>query len=166
MCTPTPPGEQHEETPSGSALARPELVPDDLWNAATPLLGRLLAALAPDDAARLVDGWPMLTKARDFCWQITALTGTNPRARRGDESWSPDALVEALTAVPLEGVEHPERALYRRVVNLAHGRDAVPSPEDSRHRVREVWVPAPGPVGDAIAMLAERLSMPPLRRSS
>jgi hypothetical protein len=165
-CTPTPSGEQHEEAPSGSALARPEGVPDDLWDAATPLLGRLLAALPADDATRLVDRWPLLTKGRDFCWQVTALTGTNPRARRGDESWSPDALIEALTAVPLEGVEHPERALYRRLVNLAHGRDAVPPPEDPRRRVREVWAPPPGPVGDAIVALAERLSMPSPSRSA
>lgn len=161
-CTPTPSGEQREGTPLGTALAPPAGIPVDVWSAATPLLTMLLAQLPPHHADRLVERWPSLAKARDFCWQVTALTGTNPRARRLDHPWSPDALVEALTAVTLDGVEHPERALYRRLVNLAERRDAVPPLEDPRHRVREVWAPPPGPVGDAIAALAERLSMPTL----
>jgi hypothetical protein len=161
-CTPTPLGEQHEGTPSGRALAPPAGIPADVWSAATPLLTMLLAQLPPHHADRLVERWPLLTKARDFCWQVTALTGTNPRARGPERPCSPASLVEALTAVTLEGVEHPERALYRRLVNLAEGRDAVPPREDPRHRPREVWAPPPGPVGDAIAALAERLSMPTL----
>lgn len=111
-CTPTPLGEQHEGTPSGSALAPPAGIPEDVWSAARPLLTMLLAELPTQDADRLVERWPLLTKARDFCWQATALTGANPRARRPEHPWSPDALVEALTCVTLEGVEHPERALY------------------------------------------------------
>jgi len=143
-------------------MAPPAGIPEDVWSAATPLLTMLLDQLPPHHADRLVEGWPLLTKARDFCWQLTALTGTNPRARRPVHLWSPDTLVEALTFVPLEGVDHPERALYRRIVNLAEGRDAVPPLEDPRRRAAEAWAPPPGPVGDAIAALAEGLAMPTL----
>jgi hypothetical protein len=165
-CTPTPSGERSDRTPSGSALAAPQGIPDDLWAAATPLLGMLLTQLPPHHADRLVERWPLLTKARDFCWQLTALAGTNPRTRTTDARWTPEGLVEALTAVTLDDVEQPERALYRRLMNVVVGRDAVPPSEDPRRRMREVWTPPAGQVGDAITALAQRLAMPPVSRSA
>lgn len=165
-CTPTPSGERSDRTPSGSALAAPEGIPLDVWKAATPLLAMLLTQLPPHHADRLVERWSLLTKARDFCWQLTALTGTNPRTRTTDAGWTPEGLVDALTAVTLDDVEQPERALYRRLMNLVGGRDAVPPSEDPRRQVREVWTPPPGPVGDAITTLAQRLAMPSSSRSA
>jgi hypothetical protein len=135
-------------------------VPWELWEAASPCLAMLLDAMPQDQADRLVERWPLLTKARDFCWHVTALTGTNPRTRTTDATWTSEDVAKALTAVTLDGVEQPERALYRRLTNLVAGRDAVPAPEDPRRRVREVWAAPPGPVGDALATLAHRLAMP------
>lgn len=87
-CTPTPQGEQRQGTPTGSALAQPAQVPDELWLVAEPLFAQILGALTQHDAARFVAAWP-LAKSRDFCWLLTALTGANPLAKPRPDARAP-----------------------------------------------------------------------------
>ena len=159
-CTPTPQGEQHNEHPEGGFLDQPSKVPHELWQAAGPVLDLLLGSLSAADAERFRSAWP-LAKARDFCWQLTALSGCNPAAHRGPDVAvrTPEELVGALTAVPLDDVLHVAPAMYTRLVRLAQGLPAVPQPQDPRLAERAAWAVPDGPVGDAVAALAATLSM-------
>lgn len=157
-CTPTPQGEQRQRTPTGSGLAQPAQVPDELWHVAEPLLARLLGALTQHDADRYAAAWP-LAKSRDFCWMLTDLTGTNPLARPRDDVRTPERLIDELTAIPLDDVVQVGPAFYSRLLRIAAGSPAVPPSEDPRARVREAWTPPPGPVGNLVAGLAAKLSI-------
>jgi hypothetical protein len=156
-CTPTPQGEQTQITPTGSALAQPAEVPDELWHVAEPVLARLLGALPQHDAGRFASAWP-LAKSRNFCWMLTDLTGTNPLAKPRDDVRAPEQLIEELTSIPLDDVLHVGPALYSRLLRIVDGLPAVPPPEDPRTRVRDDWTAPPGPVGNLVAELATKLA--------
>ncbi|MCZ2826056.1 MULTISPECIES: helix-turn-helix domain-containing protein [unclassified Modestobacter] len=158
-CTPTPPGRgTAHRTPTGGALAQPDDVPDELWQAAEPVLALLLASVTGAEAEMFEATWP-LKKARDFCWRLTDLAGCNPLSRpREDGVRTAADLVAELTAIPLNGALAGPR-LYKRLLRLDEGREAVPPAHDPRARPREAYVLPKGEVGDIVGELAKTLGM-------
>jgi hypothetical protein len=100
--------------------------------------------------------WP-LKKARDFCWRLTDLAGCNPLSRPRVEGVRTAAdLVTELTAIPLNGADVGPR-LYKRLLRLDTGHEAVPPARDPRTRATEPFVLPQGEVGDLVGELAKVL---------
>jgi hypothetical protein len=158
-CTPTPIGRgTAHRPPRGGALAQPDDVPDELWRAAEPVFALLLASVAEGEAEMFVATWP-LKKARDFCWRLTDLAGCNPLSRPRENGVRTSAdLVAELTAIPLNGVDAGPR-LYKRLLRLDEGDEAVPPAEDPRARARQPYVLPQGEVGDIVGELAKALGI-------
>jgi hypothetical protein len=164
-CAGTPSGEPTHEEPTGRFLAPPGDLPAEVWAAAQPVFDGILGRLGADVVARFADDWGTLAKARNFAWTLATLTGQR-RDGRGSARWSADDLADALTAVPLDDVAAPARALYARLMRLSEG--AAPVPNDSAPgvpRPRAEWVAPSGAMGDVIAALADKLAMPEEYRS-
>ena len=164
-CAGTPSGEPTHEGPTGRFLAPPGDLDEEVWAAALPIFNAILVRLPADVVARFAEDWGTLAKARNFAWTLTSLTGQRP-AGRGAARWSADDLADALTAVPLQDVAAPARALYARLMRLSEG--ASPVPHDSAPGVpqpRAEWVAPSGAIGDVIAALADKLAMPEEYRS-
>jgi hypothetical protein len=156
-CTPTPPGRgTAHKSPWGGALTQPDDVPDELWLADEPVLTLLLGSVTSHEAQMFVAGWP-LKKARDFCWRLTALAGCNPLSRPRGGGVRPAAALEAeLTAIPLNGAATGPR-LYKRLLRLDEGHEAVPPARDPRTQARQPYVLPQGEVGDMVGELAKAL---------
>lgn len=159
-CAGTPLGEPLHERPTGGVLAPPGDLPTDVWVGALPVFDAILGRLQADEAARFVEDWGTLAKARDFAWTLATVTGRRPGGRVAAR-WSVEDVADALTAVPLAGVTAPARALYARLMRFTGGAAPVPeSPGPGVPKPREAWAPPAGPLGDVLAALSERLAMP------
>ncbi|MGY2083921.1 helix-turn-helix domain-containing protein [Blastococcus sp. SYSU DS0539] len=156
-CTPTLSGRgTAHRSPEGGALTQPDDVPDALWRAAEPVLALLLTSVTSAEAELFRATWP-LKKAWDFCWRLTDLAGCNPLSRpREDGVRTAVDLVAELTAIPLSGADVGPR-LYKRLLRLDTGHEAVPPARDSRTRTREPYVLPQGEVGDLVGELAKAL---------
>lgn len=114
-----------------------------MWAAARPVFDAILVRLPADVVARFAEDWGTLAKARNFAWTLTTLTGQTP-AGQGAARWSVDNLADALTAVPLDDVAAPDRALYARLMRASEGASPVPSdPAPGVPQPREDWVAHP-----------------------